>query len=119
MQGWWTTLTLQARRLLLAGIGALLLALGAATWWVLRVDYAVLFSDLRPQDAAAMTGELDKLKSAYVLAAGGATLLVDRSQVHALRMKLMGRDLPLHGSVGLELFNNTDFGMTDFAQKIN
>ena len=119
MQAWWTTLTLQARRLLLAGIGALAVLLGAASWWVLRVDYAVLFSDLRPHDAAAMTGELDKLKAAYVLADGGATVLVDRSQVHALRLKLMGRDLPLHGSVGLELFNNTDFGMTDFAQKIN
>jgi flagellar M-ring protein FliF len=34
-------------------------------------------------------------------------------------MKLMGRDLPLHGSVGLELFNTSDFGMTEFAQKIN
>jgi flagellar M-ring protein FliF len=119
MNAWWTTLTLQARRMLVLGIGVLVLALATATWWVLRVDYAVLFSDLRPQDAAVMTGELDKLKATYVLADGGATLLVDRAQVTALRMKLMGRDLPLHGTVGLELFNNTDFGMTDFAQKIN
>ncbi|WP_332826887.1 flagellar basal-body MS-ring/collar protein FliF [Ramlibacter sp.] len=119
MKAWWTTLTLQARRVLLLGFCAALLSLAAAAWWVLRVDYAVLFSDLRPQDAAVMTSELDKLKAAYVLADAGATVLVDRSQVHALRMKLMGRDLPLHGTVGLELFNNTDFGMTDFAQKIN
>jgi flagellar M-ring protein FliF len=31
----------------------------------------------------------------------------------------MGKDLPLHGAVGFELFNNADFGMTEFAQKVN
>lgn len=66
-----------------------------------------------------MTAELEKLKVPYVLADGGATLLVDRAQVHAVRLKLMGRELPLNGTVGLELFNHTDFGMTEFAQKIN
>lgn len=119
MNTWWSSLTLQARRALLIGLGAAALSLAAAAWWVLRVDHAVLFSDLRPQDAAVITAELDKLKAGYVVADAGATLLVDRAQVHGLRMKLMGRDLPLNGTVGLELFNNTDFGMTDFAQKIN
>lgn len=119
MKAWWSSLGLPARRVLVLGFGAAALSLAAAAWWVLHVDYAVLFSDLRPQDAAVMTAELDKLKALYVIADAGATVLVDRSQVHGLRMKLMGRDLPLHGTVGLELFNNTDFGMTDFAQKIN
>jgi flagellar M-ring protein FliF len=31
----------------------------------------------------------------------------------------MGRDIPLRGGVGFELFNNADFGMTEFAQKVN
>ncbi|RZA22750.1 MAG: flagellar M-ring protein FliF, partial [Lysobacteraceae bacterium] len=78
-----------------------------------------LFSELRPQDAATMTADLEKLKVPYALADGGTTVLVDRAQVHAVRLKLMGRELPLHGTVGLELFNHTDFGMTEFAQKIN
>ncbi|MEJ5989602.1 flagellar basal-body MS-ring/collar protein FliF [Ramlibacter sp. PS3R-8] len=119
MKAWWMTLNLQARRILLAGFLAAVVSLAAAAWWTLRVDYAVLFSDLRPQDAAVMAAELDKLKATYVLADAGATVMVDRAEVHTLRMKLMGRDLPLHGTVGLELFNNTDFGVTDFAQKIN
>jgi flagellar M-ring protein FliF len=86
---------------------------------LLRTEQAVLFSDLRPQDAAALAAELDKQKVAYTVAEGGTTLLVDKAVVHATRLKLMGSDLPLHGAVGLELFNHADFGMTEFAQKIN
>lgn len=119
MKTWWDSLAARARMTMLAAFGTIVLLLAVAAWWSLRGDPAVLFTDLRAQDAAAMTAELDKLKVPYTIADGGATLLVDRSQVHALRLKLMGRDLPLHGSVGLELFNTTDFGMTEFAQKIN
>lgn len=119
MHAWWTTLTARARLTLLLAGAAVLLAVAAAGWWILRIDYAVLFSELRAQDAAVMTAELDKLKVPYALADQGSTVLVDRAQVHAVRLKLMGRELPLHGTVGLELFNHTDFGMTEFAQKIN
>ena len=31
----------------------------------------------------------------------------------------MGKEMPLHGAAGFELFNNGDFGMTEFAQKVN
>jgi flagellar M-ring protein FliF len=119
MNPWWQDLAPRARLAFGAGVLAILLLAGAAGWWALRPDRAVLFADLAPQDAALMAGELDKMKVAYAVADNGATLLVDRSQVHATRLKLMGRDLPLHGAVGFELFNNADFGMTEFAQKIN
>jgi flagellar M-ring protein FliF len=115
----WNTLGRGRRLVLVAGMVTIFLGFAGAAWWLLRTEHAVLFSELRPQDAAVMTAELDKLKVPYTLADNGATLLVDRAQVHAVRLKLMGRDLPLHGTVGLELFNHTDFGMTEFAQKIN
>ena len=119
MKTWWNALDPQRRTGFAAGFAAILLASALAGWWLLRTDYAVLFADLKPQDAAAMAAELDRQKVPYAVGDGGATLLVDKAQVHAIRMKLMGKDLPLHGAVGLELFNNTDFGMTEFAQKIN
>ncbi len=119
MKTWWLALDRQARLGVGAGMAAILMALLVGAWWLLRTQQAVLFSDLKPQDAAVMAAELDKQKVVYTVADGGSTLLVDQSQVHATRLKVMGKDLPLHGAVGLELFNNTDFGMTEFAQKIN
>lgn len=119
MKTWWDSLAPRGRMTLLSALAGFFVMLAAGSWWLLRPDPAVLFADLRPQDAAVITAELEKLKVPYTLEDGGATLVVDRPQVHALRMKLMGKDLPLHGTVGLELFNTSDFGMTEFAQKIN
>jgi flagellar M-ring protein FliF len=114
----WSNLGRSARVGLLAGVLAIVLGLVFALW-SLRVEYQVLFSDLAPQDAGAMVAELDRLKIPYKLGDNGASILVDKDQVPQTRIKLMSKELPLHGTVGFELFNNTDFGMTEFAQKIN
>jgi flagellar M-ring protein FliF len=114
-----------ARLGLVVGAAAIVVGTVVAGWWFTRPDYQVLFADLSPQDAAAMTAELDRLKVAYVLGEGAGgehdagTILVDRGDVYRTRMKLMAKDIPLHGAVGFELFNNGDLGMTEFAQKIN
>ena len=87
--------------------------------WAYRADYQILFSDVAPADAASMTAELDKAKTPYQLADGGRTILVPQDLVYKTRLKLMGKELPLHGAVGFEVFNNADFGMTEFVQKVN
>lgn len=115
----WLKLGRGARAGLVVGVLAILVATVLAGWWLLAPDYQVLFADLAPQDMAAMAGELDKSKTPYRLGEDGTSILVDKDQVYKTRMKLMGKELPLHGAVGFELFNNSDFGMTEFAQKIN
>ncbi|HSV34284.1 MAG TPA: flagellar basal-body MS-ring/collar protein FliF [Ramlibacter sp.] len=113
------TLGPRARWGLAAGAAAIVLGTVGLATWLLRTDYQVLFADLKPQDAGQMVAELDRQKVPYQLADGGSTILVDDAVVHATRLKLMGKDMPLHGAAGFELFNNGDFGMTEFAQKIN
>lgn len=97
-------------------IAGLMIALGV---WAYRPDYQVLFADVAPRDAAAMTAELDKMKTPYTLGEGGTAILVPRDLVYKTRLALMGKDVPLHGAVGFEVFNNADFGMTEFVQKVN
>ncbi len=115
----WGKLDRAARFGLALFLALLAAAIIAASVWLLRADYQVLFGDLAPTDAAAMTAELDRMKVPYKLDNGGNTILVPAEQVYKTRLKLIGRDLPLHGTVGFELFNNTDLGMTEFAQKVN
>lgn len=119
MNEFWTGLSRKARIGMLSGVALILVVMVAAAWYVLRTEYQILFSDLKPQDAQAMTTELERLKIPYKLGDNGTSILVDQATVHNTRIKLMGKDFPLHGAVGFELFNNTDFGMTEFAQKIN
>jgi len=115
----WKTLAPRARYGLAAGILFIACLVAGLGLWAYRPDYQVLFSDVAAADAAAMTAELDKLKTPYQLADGGATILVPKDLVYKTRLALMGRELPLHGAVGFEVFNNADFGMTEFVQKVN
>lgn len=115
----WTDATAGARAGAVAALALLALAMAGGTWWIFRDDYQVLFSDLAAEDAGAMVTELERLKVPYRLADNGTTVLVDRDQVHKTRLKLMSKGFNLHGGVGLEIFNNADFGMTEFVQKVN
>lgn len=115
----WEKLGGAARAGLVTGVLVIVAVTAVLGYWLLRTDYQVLFAELAPQDAAAMTAELDRLKTPYRLGEDGTSILVDKDQVYKIRMKLMGKELPLRGAVGFELFNNSDFGMTEFAQKIN
>lgn len=103
-------------------IAGLILIIGltsAIGWWALRTEYGVLFSDLSGGDASAMVAELERMKTPYRLGDDGRTILVPQDMVYKTRLKLMGKELPLHGAVGFEVFNNADFGMTEFVQKVN
>lgn len=119
MKDFWQGLGRGARLSLVVGIVLIVCVASAVGYWALRTQDEVLFSNLSAQDAAAMTAELDRMKQPYRLGPDGTSILVDRDAVHRVRLKLMGKDLPLHGAVGFELFNNADFGMTEFAQKVN
>lgn len=119
MRELWERLGLQARIGLAVGCMLILGLAGGVAFWAYRPDYQVLFADMAPQDAAAVVAELDKLKTPYQLADNGNTILVARDQVYKTRLKVMSKDIPLHGAVGFEIFNNADFGVTDFVQKVN
>src|SRR4051794_33449596 len=119
MGEFWNKLGTRGRWGFVAGLVAIVAVAAIGAAWLMRSDYQVLFSDLKPQDAAAMIAELDRQKVPYQLADGGATFLVESGAIHAARVKLAGKEMPLRGAAGFELFNNGDFGMTEFAQKIN
>jgi flagellar M-ring protein FliF len=83
-----------------------------------KTSYAVLFSDLRAADAAAIVEQLKKEGVGYRLSQGGATILVPEAKRDTAQLAIAGSGLSLNGLDGFELFNNSDMGLTDFAQKI-
>lgn len=87
--------------------------------WLLNRPYAILFADLEARDAAAVINQLEQMKVEYRLDERGDRIMVPEDEVHELRLKLMGTDLTLSGGVGFEIFDNSDFGMTEFSQRIN
>jgi flagellar M-ring protein FliF len=115
----WNNLAPRARIGIAAGVVLIVCLTAGLGIWAYRADYQVLFADVAATDAAAMTAELDKQKVPYRLADNGTTILVPQEIVYKTRLKLMGNEMPLHGAVGFEVFNNADFGMTEFVQKVN
>jgi len=81
--------------------------------------FDVLFNDLRQADAAAISEQLDAWKVPFEIHDDGRTLTVPGEQVHATRLRLVSAGIPTGGRVGFELFKDSNFGVTEFAQKVN
>jgi flagellar M-ring protein FliF len=110
-----------ARQVILVVLGAFFAAIVLFGVWyfLIRTPYAAAFKDLKTADASIIVDELERQKVPYKLGDDGSTILVPKDDVDATRISILGGDLPLKGIVGFELFNKTDMGLTEFAQKIN
>lgn len=102
-------------------IGAAVILLGAVTalWWVFSPRDSLLFGNLREADAAEISSALDEWKVPHTFTEDGSGILVDESQLHSVRMRLVSAGIPKGGHVGYELFDDNEFGVTEFAQRIN
>ena len=87
--------------------------------WARTPEYATVFSNLSEEDAAAIVGKLKESKTPYEIANGGSAIRVPANLLYDTRLQLASSGLPQGGGVGFELFSQTNFGMTDFIQKVN
>lgn len=112
-------MTVRARWLFALGLLGILGLLGFGAWWALTPGYAPLASDLRPADASEIGTALSGWGIPYRFEDGDKTVLVPRESVYSTRMKLASEGVPRGGSVGFEAFKDSDYGVTEFAQRIN
>lgn len=99
-------------------LGVAVLAM-AALYALHRPSYELLFSNLAPDDAAAVTQHLKDDKVPYQLSTDGKTVYVPSQNVSDERVAIAGANVIKGGSNGYELFDRTNFGMTEFEQKID
>jgi flagellar M-ring protein FliF len=85
-----------------------------------KENYSLLFSGLSVEDASMIVAKLKEQKVPYRLEAGGTAIYVPKERVYDVRLSLASQNaLPGSGGVGLELFDKTSYGMTEFVQNIN
>lgn len=82
-------------------------------------DMEVLFSGVSVNDITKITMALDEKKIPYKVDLASSSVSVTKKNVHDVRMTLMSDGAILDSNVGFEIFNNSEFGMTEFSQKIN
>ena len=83
-------------------------------------SFGLLFADLPLGDSAEIVNRLEAMNVPYELRGDGSQVLVPMDQVARLRMTLAADGLPNGGSVGYEVFDQSDgFGTSAFVQRLN
>jgi flagellar M-ring protein FliF len=103
----------------IGGVVAVALLTLVAFYALHRPAYEVLFSNLSASDAASVTQHLKDDKVPYQLSDDGKTIYVPSQNLSDERVAIAGSNLLKGSSTGYELFDRTNFGMTEFEQKID
>ena len=114
---------LSSTQRLAAGLIVVALAIGVGAWAYLygplhREPYAVLFSNLSADDAAAIVQKLRDDKVPYQITDGGSTIRVPQASLYDERIQVAGSNLLKGQGTGYEIFDRTNLGMTDFQEKV-
>ncbi|HAM73190.1 MAG TPA: flagellar M-ring protein FliF [Verrucomicrobiales bacterium] len=115
--GIWKQIGLNQRISLVMAALVVLVALGGVGLWSTRVDYSLLYGRLEDAEASKVVSVLEELKIAHRIV--GTQIYVPTDKVHLLRMKLIERGIPRGEGVGYELFDKSNFGISDFLQRAN
>ncbi|MFO7750445.1 MAG: flagellar basal-body MS-ring/collar protein FliF [Desulfobacteraceae bacterium] len=108
-------------RKIVFGVLILMLVAGFTTMflWANKTEYKVAYTELSETDASAIVEKLKEANTPYKLASGGTTIMVPSGQVYEVRLSMASEGIPKGSGVGYEIFDQTDFGTTEFVQKIN
>lgn len=109
----------QQKRLLFIGLPVFGSIAYAGFYVFDRLNYGALYTNLSPQDGAAIVKELDAEKIPYAITGGGAVIEVPRGVIYQTRLRLAGKGVPVTGGVGFEIFEKTPFGASEFTQQVN
>ena len=115
----WTGLRWPQRLGILGACGAVTASLLGIIVWGNRPDLTTLYANLNATDAGMIVEQLKAGRISYKITDNGTRILVPASQVYETRLKLAAAGLPQGGGVGFELFDRSNFGATDFVQKLN
>jgi flagellar M-ring protein FliF len=109
----------QQKRLIFVGLPVLVVLAYAAFFVFDRMNYGPLYTNISPQDGAAVVKELEAEKIPYAISSGGSVIEVPRGLIYQTRIKLAGKNVPTGGAVGFEIFEKTPFGISEFTQQVN
>jgi flagellar M-ring protein FliF len=115
----WARLTLRQK----ISLGLALLVMGGGIYWFVRDrkerDYKPLFTQIAPEDAGQVTTKLKEKAIEYKISEDGNSILVRSANLAELRMEMAAAGFPRSGRIGFEIFDKTNFALTEFAEQVN
>ena len=104
---------------LVLAVGAVLGFLVLLSRWSRERDFRPLFSALSPEDAGAVLAKVRESGVDFRLSENGSSVLVPSGRIAELRLQLAAGGVPKSGRIGYELFDKTNFAMSDFTEQVN
>ena len=105
--------------LLIALVGIIGLSIGILSWSGESSSMRVLVSGADSKDLAEVVEILKANQVPFEYSEAGDSILVPEDKRAAMRMELAMKGLPKTGDVGFEIFDEGNFGISDFVQRTN
>ena len=115
----WEKVSLTQRILLVAVV--LMAAAGGTliVQWARRPDMQLLCRGLGPDEAALVVERIQAQDVQYELRAGGTAVYVPSTNLHQLRVDVIGGGILSNNKSGYDIFDNEKIGISPFVQKVN
>lgn len=115
----WQKIGLVQQVLLVAIVLTFVLAGAMLVHWARRPDMRMLYKDLGPEEASAITEKIGEQNIAYELRNGGTAIYVPKENVYQLRLDMAKEGLPAGEQGGYKIFDNERIGVSPFVQSVN
>lgn len=119
LQQLWNSLSGRQKLTLLVVTALVGGALWSAQRWNVERNFRPLYTDLTAEEAGAVVTRLRETAVPYRVSETGTTILIPGERLAETRLQLATSGLPQHGRLGFELFDQTKFGATEFAEQVN
>ncbi|HYH00147.1 MAG TPA: flagellar basal-body MS-ring/collar protein FliF [Terriglobales bacterium] len=109
------------RQKLTLGIGAVVVAstLFVFVRLIKKPEYKTLYSGMNAADAQSLGSKLAAKQIDYKVSPDGTTISVPAEALDSARLEVASDGVPNSGRLGFEIFDKTNWGSTDFTEKVN
>ena len=111
--------SLQQKLAMVFAGGLVIVLTWGMVYFVNKVEYQVLYSELDPAEAQSIVTKLQGMQVPYQLSTDGRTISISSDKLSEVRIDLASQGLPESGRVGWEIFDRTNFGVTNFQEQVN
>jgi flagellar M-ring protein FliF len=115
----WGQLAVSQRFTLGLSAAGVIAGMVALVLWSGRSQMQLLYGKLGQKDLGEVLALVQEQGVKYEIGAGGSSVLVPGDKVYQLRAQLASKGVPTGGSIGFEVFDRANFGISDFVQRTN
>ena len=117
--GLWNQLSATRRIVLIVSAVAIFGGIWSFRDYMAAKAFRPLYTGLSAEEAGLTVARLKELEIPYKLTIQGTTIMVPEKHLDEARLQLATEKLPQTGRQGFEIFDEADFGATEFSEHVN